>query len=680
FFSYYISDFYCRLQILGLYLLLSASWGHIINCTKTNYPTVSCLFPSDTTVLDLSHNSIRRILWQNFSRVMGLKQLFLAFNEITFIATDAFENNPHLELLDISHNCLNAISSLPFMNLLALKHLDLSNNEYSEITLQDEFRNLQNLTFLKIGSPQISTLKANTFSELEGIPLKQFHLITGDISEYEGSLKMLKSLDTLILELNMWAHLDILKSLLGDISNATKALQIINVNLTKSGKNTSVDSFLIHSKITSIAFQNISTNVFQFARFLRVILSSDIEEVKADTLYTTGNFTPCIQPFKNLRLRRIFFKNLDNPYFLFFFPQPTIPKFASHITHLIVINCQFYFFPCLISDSLTKLEIFDFSVNKLSEKLLFPKCHKPFPQLRSLTINSNNFEHLAFLGNATSHMKNLVNFSASSNNIYLESRFAINWTQSLLRLNLSRNAICSDVFAYLPETLLVLDLSFNDISTITGIEKMKWLQEIHLSGNSLFSLAELSSLSSVQVLHANRNKISVLMSYLMETPVLMEVNLGRNPFLCDCEIQVASNYFQNTAATVIGWPLEYQCDLPGDLNGTLINSVAFPWTQCNPGYSVLLSSVPLLIIAFVLILYYRKWKQNRYTIYYNEHINTAISPTQNSLLETGSTKVQLGTIFSNMTARDNIHLCCFCEHNNTMTTSYHSLSEGLLGE
>ncbi|XP_051788641.1 toll-like receptor 2 [Erpetoichthys calabaricus] len=493
-----------------------------------------------------------------------------------------------------------------------MKDLDVSNNKYSEITLGQEFRKMKNLEILKLGSPQISSLKANTFSELEGLQLKEFHLITGEISEYGGALKKIGGLKKLTLELNMWEHLDLLKSLLTDVANATDALIIMNVNLIKSGHYIPQGSFIKYSQMKTFVLQNISCNGNYASDFNLFIFSSNIEEVQILDPHTIGTFTPTVPRFTKMNLKRIYIRNLDNPHFIGFKPMPEMKKFFSYLTHLIITNSRFFYFPCLISDSLTSLEILDLSSNRLSELTVFPKCQAPFPNVRSIIFNNNFFDDLALLGKATSHMIKLVNFSASNNSITLKMTFTINWTKSLLNLNLSRNLITGDVFAFLPDNLEVLDLSFNRISSVTNIGKMKRLRVVHLSGNNILTLAEMASLSSVRVFHADRNRIQKINLHFLETFAFNELNLGNNPFMCDCNIQDVADYFGSTSATVVGWPSEYTCDSPSYLNGTEIHLVSFSSATCNPGFTAVISIVVILIAVSACALIYKKNKRFGY--------------------------------------------------------------------
>ncbi|KAJ8352961.1 hypothetical protein AAFF_G00130540 [Aldrovandia affinis] len=101
-------------------LLLSAgstTEGSVVNCSALNYPgtPVSSL---QTPLSSTSHNNMEGIRWQDFSLLSGLRRLFLQFNRINSVDTQAFKGNPVLEYLDISHNCLLRYPPFPLPTFL----------------------------------------------------------------------------------------------------------------------------------------------------------------------------------------------------------------------------------------------------------------------------------------------------------------------------------------------------------------------------------------------------------------------------------------------------------------------------------------------------------------------------------------------------------------------------------
>ncbi|XP_066548583.1 toll-like receptor 2 [Amia ocellicauda] len=604
---------------VGLCLVLLTRCGRIegetvVNCSAQNYPSKPCSFPPDTTTLDLSHNNIEKILRQDFSGIRQLKKLYLQFNQINNVDPLIFQDNPELEYLDISNNQLLEISALPFTNLPVLKHLDISNNPYDNIQLGDTFALLRHLQVLKLGNPDIVSFGKDSFQGLSGLALKEFHLITGDFREYEPrSLKVLHDLEKITLEVNMWQNIDVLLTMGKDIVNSTKALKLANLDLLRIEKVIPIYDIFLNSDLKSFTLQNISTDGNYCTPLLTVILNSRIEELTLDTLHTKANCTPIIHSFEKVMLKRFSLKNLDNPKFIFFLPQPTMKKFLEKVQAISVINCGMFFLPCLISDSLLSMETLDLSNNTLQEETLFPRCNKPFPALKSLVIDTNTFLNLSELGNYTSHMKYLVNFSASDNKIVIGSQYAINWTRSLKRLNLRGNQLSDDVFMYLPDTLEVLDISYNAISVIANVKKMNNLVELYLSGNKILSLADLSSLSSLRLLYVDRNKITGVTVEELSAIHLTELKFSYNPFDCNCNIRYLSRYCQSTSVAIVDWPKGYRCETPESLKDRELQSVSIPWASCNKGAFACIMLVQMVVTILIIWYAIRKWKRRNYS-------------------------------------------------------------------
>ncbi|KAG9338421.1 hypothetical protein JZ751_025825 [Albula glossodonta] len=154
-----------------------------------------------------------------------------------------------------------------------------------------------------------------------------------------------------------------------------------------------------------------------------------------------------------------------------------------------------------------------------------PTSLMPLHNLERLTLELNI--------SVTLHMKDLVNFSASYNKIHLESQDPLIWTKSLRRLNLRGNQLSDKVLSKLPESLEMLDLSFNDIKTITNMVPMKNLVELYLSGNQLKSMPELSLFTSINLLHVDQNDIATFDTNPIRSSSLTELKFGHNPFNCD---------------------------------------------------------------------------------------------------------------------------------------------------
>ncbi|XP_041134479.1 toll-like receptor 2 type-2 [Polyodon spathula] len=599
--------------VVGLCLIfcetcISAAGEHVANCSAQNYPTAPCAFPSDTMTLDLSHNSMETILRRDFSGVRGLRKLYLQFNQISSVDPEAFQDNLELEYLDVSNNKIRDISALPFRNLPALNHLDITNNIDTDIILGPQFSSLQNLQTLKLGNPQISSLRENSFQKLVGLPLKEFHLITGDFTEYEHSLKPLDGLEKITLEVNMWQNLELFISMFKDIVNSTKTLEVKNLDFARREKFIFLDFFLETSQLISLAFYNISSTGNYSSFLLNSVVRSKIEVLTLDNVkLNVGDWRVQISPQQQMHLRSWFVKNtvnlnsIENP-------ESMINIYRS-LVHIALVNCKVYFIPCILLESMALVESADLSSNFFREYSLFPPCLRPFPSLRSLVINNNKFEDLQKLSIRTSNLKQLVNMSASYNTISVRSSEACLWTESLRILNLKGNVLQSNVFDCLPASLEILDLSLNNITVVSNIEKMRNLKELYLTGNQIFSL-RLSPLPTLRVLHADENKISHVTTSMLKDLTLAELTLSKNPFECDCDIQDTAYYFQSMQAKVIDWPEKYRCLLPNSLRGAEIRHVSISGAQCNLGVISGVLIACILLAAILSVFLCRKYNKD----------------------------------------------------------------------
>uniref|UniRef100_T1PA67 Leucine rich repeat protein n=1 Tax=Musca domestica TaxID=7370 RepID=T1PA67_MUSDO len=78
--------------------------------------------------LNLMHNNISTIVAKNFINMFNLRELYLSWNSIQSIETNAFDELGHLQILDLSHNNLHSLGFQIFSPLMILESLYLSWN------------------------------------------------------------------------------------------------------------------------------------------------------------------------------------------------------------------------------------------------------------------------------------------------------------------------------------------------------------------------------------------------------------------------------------------------------------------------------------------------------------------------------------------------------------------------
>ncbi|KAL2086170.1 hypothetical protein ACEWY4_017229 [Coilia grayii] len=556
--------------------------GLTVNCSSTGYPAVPCPAPADTETLDLSLNNMEKLPAASFPSLHRLKRLLLQFNQISSVDPSAFQQNPVLEYLDISHNRLPHISALPFASLPALTYLDISDNAYEEIVLEDSFDPLGNLRTFKLGSSSTISIRKDRVKRLGELRLKEIHLVAHDIAEYEqGSLMVLKNLDMVSVDTQYAQISDKHFLLLEDISGATKALTILKVDI-RSTETIPFPHHLQTSSISKLIVRDIFVNG-SICKTLPSYLAASPEEIIVENVHAEGECYLILGSFDRCRLRKLFVKDIDNKDFLRFIPQPTLLKLMECFLELSAIHIGETFFPCEMADFLVNLKALNVSVNELTEWRLLSRCLKPFPALQSFAIDHNIFQHLGFLGNATAHMENLVNFTASYNRIHLEPQvIAINWTKSLRRLNLRNNQLTDEVFQFLPQTLEMLDVSYNDIHVVCNVQGMSHLQELLLSGNKIMALSNVLLPSSVRLLHVDRNNMSTISEATFLSLSLTELDFSGNPLHCDCDTpQLARFCSGSTQTKVLHWPSGYRCQSPDSLRNQTLQQASLPWPTCH---------------------------------------------------------------------------------------------------
>uniref|UniRef100_W5NMH7 Toll-like receptor 2 n=1 Tax=Lepisosteus oculatus TaxID=7918 RepID=W5NMH7_LEPOC len=589
-----------------LYFILCAfcmtvDGGLVVNCSAQNYPNTSCLIPPTTATLDLSHNNIEKIEEQDFTEVKGLRKLYLQFNQISFIDHRAFEDNPELEYLDISNNYLLEGSVLPFKNLVALNYLDISNNIGDKIQLGPQVSLLKHLQVLKLGNPQIISLGKNIFQGLGSLHLKEFHLITGDLDEYEHSLKILYGLEKLTLEVNIWHDLELLQHMFQDIKNATRTLQLKNADLVRGGTFVSLFSTFDDSELRSIAFQNISMNDEFVTSLFNTVGKANLEEISFDLIHfdAIGHWKVDITHFQDIHLRRLFIRHIYNPNFYRFTSLEFMVEFFKPLIEVSIVNASVFYIPCAIADVMQSLEFLEVSYNLLHEYTLFPNCHRPLPGLRSLVVDRNNFGDLKKLAAMTSHMEQLVNVSAAFNTLDFSSKEPCPWTPTIKFLNLRGNHLSSNVFMCLPNSIEILDLSLNNITIIANLEKMQYLTQLYLSGNNILSIDHLPPLTYLTILHVDKNKINAVDIATLKALNLTELKLSYNPFDCYCNINNLCEYFVGSLTRIEEWPEGYKCEIPLSLRGSEICLQDLSFVQCNPG---MLAGVVVACVAVLVAL------------------------------------------------------------------------------
>ncbi|GFO22622.1 leucine-rich repeats and immunoglobulin domains protein 1, partial [Plakobranchus ocellatus] len=148
--------------------------------------------------LKLEKNELQEI--PVFPRKSGIKELFLAFNNIPTIPALALERMPNLTVLDLSHNYILSIVNGTFPAGCMLIMLNLNNNHIAVVE-KGALNNLTELHTLKMNKNKLRELPVKGFEGL--FRVKTLELMKNDITTIRGlTFQGMKRLHTLKLKRN----------------------------------------------------------------------------------------------------------------------------------------------------------------------------------------------------------------------------------------------------------------------------------------------------------------------------------------------------------------------------------------------------------------------------------------------------------------------------------------------
>ena len=146
---------------------------NFVNCWSKHKTAIPTTLPSNTTHLDFSFNTLRRLKSGSFKNAMQLIFLNLAHNFIDHIERDAFINLRNLLFLDLSLNQLNSFHGKGlFSPLLSLQVLDASycSADMTE-SLVRALSDQPHINKLAVAMPTMHNLKFPSFKNLTDLIL-----------------------------------------------------------------------------------------------------------------------------------------------------------------------------------------------------------------------------------------------------------------------------------------------------------------------------------------------------------------------------------------------------------------------------------------------------------------------------------------------------------------------------
>ncbi|GBP41180.1 Toll-like receptor 7 [Eumeta japonica] len=474
--------------------------------------------------LDLSHNEIKSLPEESeLVKLRSLQHLYLQYNNITDISSEAFNGLTSMRILNISHNRLTTLPEGLFANSRELREIYLNDNTLFELA-RGIFHRLEQLIVLDLSSNQLSSSHIDDGTFVGLIRLIVLNLSNNALTRVDGkTFKDLFFLQILNLKNNSIGYIEENAFLplynLHTLNLAENRLHSIDENL--------FNGLFVLSKLTlnNNLLVSIDPKAFKNCSDLKELdLSSnqllDVPEALCELsfLKTLDLGENQISDFKNGS-----FKNLNQ---------------------------------------LTGLRLIDNQIGNLTAEMFWD-----LPSLQVLNIAKNKIQAIergTFARNTQLEAVRLDgNFLSDINGVFAT-------LASLLWLNLSENHLVWFDYAFVPSNLKWLDIHGNFIEHLGNYYKLQ--DEIHIktldvSHNRIVEISPMAIPNSVELLFINNNFLNNIhvntfydkknltrvdmyaneivhldLNSLRLSPVpgnrsLPEFYIGGNPFQCDCTME-----------------------------------------------------------------------------------------------------------------------------------------------
>ncbi|XP_026531099.1 toll-like receptor 6 [Notechis scutatus] len=610
-------------NFLSICIFAITSWnfthssGLIANYSKGFLFTVPKHLSTQTTVLDLSNNSISTLEISDFRSLPNLQVLILSHNSISKIDLGVFQHNKFLEHLDLSHNTLRTVSGFP---VKSLKHLDLAYNDFIAMPLSTEFTKKTKLNYLGISTRKLSSVNVL-------LPLQLDTLLLGleDLYEYRpGSLLMFNA-KTVRIVLPQRADFHILSDLR---FNGTESLELSKVPLEQMGD---LRTFLTLNETSTLLNLTIINTKFTWKDLIdgfKAVGESTISHLTilypTITIFNAGSFKNVDPSLKSLTIK---YGLLDTAKFDQNVVYSTL--FNLNIDSLTISDTGILYIYC--PETPSRFKYLSFQNNTLTDTML--KGCKNLPELQTFILQKNRLEDLTEVSLMTTSMTALNYMDVSKNYLYYkDSENKCNWGEHIIKLNLSSNKLTDSVFRCLPNNIQMLDLQSNQISAVPKeIIDLTALKELNLASNRLNAFPGCGHFRNLQVLNVETNFVLDQFSEFFQTcQNIRRLKGGHNPFRCHCELRQLIHLQKQESVALAGWPDAYMCEYPSDLRGTLLKDFHISELECNVALLItVILAVGLFVIAVVAFFCVRfdvpwylkmicRWSQVKHRLWKNK--------------------------------------------------------------
>ncbi|XP_066092373.1 toll-like receptor 3 [Saccopteryx bilineata] len=524
-----------------------AVWHEVADCSHLKLTEIPDDLPANITVLNLTHNQLRKLPPANFTRYNQLTILDGGYNSISKLEPGLCQTLPLLNILNLQHNELYRLSDETFISCLNLTELHLQSNLIQKIQ-NNPFKSLKNLIKLDLSHNGLSSTELGTEMQLENLQElllsnNKIHVLRREELDFLGnsSLKILELSSNPIKEFSPGCF-----HVIGKLFGLSLNKVPLGPGLTEK----------LSLELSNTSLQNLSLRYTQLYRTSNVTFAGlqqtnlTMLDLSYNSLTVIGNDSFAWLP--HLEYLLLEYNNIEH----------LSSRSFNGLANVRYLNLRRSF--TKQSNSLALLpKIDDFSFQWLT-------------RLESLNMDYNNFPGIkrnTFTGLIKLKYLSLANSFTSLQTLTNETFVSLAHSP-LLMLNLSKNKISeieSGAFSWLGD-LKVLDLGVNEIGQeLTGQE---WgglgnIVEIYLSYNKYLQLTS-NSFASVPSLR----------QLMLRRVALKNMDLSPSPFrpLRNLTILDLSN---NNIANINDELLEGLEKL--EILDLQHNNLARLWKHANPG-------------------------------------------------------------------------------------------------
>ncbi|KFP82261.1 Toll-like receptor 2 type-1, partial [Apaloderma vittatum] len=418
-------------QVWAIYMILAANLSEeqvlkqacpscdnaqICSCSAVGLDFIPLRLAAKITVLNLSHNRIKRIRSQDLQQAVNLRHLLLQSNEISSIDKGSFRSLGKLELLDLSNNSLACLSPAWFGPLLSLQHLHLQGNSYRDLGKGSLFSSLRNLSSLHLGNPQFSTIRQGNFDGIE--LLDKLWIDGGNLSQYEpGSLKSIKKINHMSINLR---NTYVFSAIVRDILHSVILLEVRELTLDIIKKSL-VQNSTLPFRIQKLKFKDVSftdQSISQILALLKEITS--LQELEAIDCLLEGKGDWDIKEITRRGqsfVETVSIKNIIIQNFHLFVDLDGMESQINRLKRLTVASSRVFMVACKLAKHFSSLVYLDFHDNLLvNNRLNETICGGAWPSLQTLNLSQNSLKSLKQTANSVTRLRKLINLDISQNN------------------------------------------------------------------------------------------------------------------------------------------------------------------------------------------------------------------------------------------------------------------------